>query len=410
MLSDDALDKLMQPIIDRQEAINNFVLEVIANRVKQIGTLLPSDVYKLITLYERGADVKKINAELAWLTGLQIQDIKRLIKQAALNSYQDAKPYYDYRHKPFIPFNENVALQRVVSTIAQTTADTYINMSKAQAFMIRDLKNPKVLKPTPIAQTYQTVVDEAIQASQSGTIDYNTAMYRTLKQLNDSGIRYVTYQAESGRVHTQRLDTAVRRNLMDGIRAINQGVQDEVGKQFGADGKEITVHANSAPDHEPVQGHQFSNEEFAKLQDGKPFKDYAGQKFGAIERAIGTLNCRHFTYSIVLGVTKPNYTPEQLEEFIRKNNEGYTTPDGKHMTMYECTQYQRKLETEVRKAKDGQMMAKAAGNMKLVDYYQARITKCTNQYKAFSQACGLSPKMTKMRVSGYRRISTKNSQ
>lgn len=407
MLSEDAIDKLIQPIIDRQEAINNYVVKIIAERVKQIGTLLPSDVYKLITLYQRGVDVKKINKELARLTGLQVEDIKRLIKRVAMDSYQDAKPYYDYRHKPYIPFEENEPLRQVVNAIAKATADEYINMSKAQAFMIRDLKNPKVLKPTPIAKTYQTVIDEAMQASQSGTIDYNTAMRRTLKQLNDSGIRYVTYNTESGRMYTQRLDTAVRRNLLDGIRAINQGVQDEVGKQFGADGKEITVHANSAPDHEPVQGHQFSNEEFDKLQNGKAFKDYAGNKFEPIERAIGTLNCRHFTYSIVLGVTKPNYTQEQLDAFIKRNNEGYTTPDGKHMTMYECTQYQRKLETEVRKAKDGQMMARTAGNMELVNFYQGKISKLTKQYKAFSQACGLSPKMSKMTVSGYRRIATK---
>lgn len=407
MLSEDTIDKLIQPIIDRQEAINNYVVKIIAERVKQIGTLLPSDVYKLITLYQRGVDVKKINKEIARLTGLQVQDIKRLIKRVAMDSYQDAKPYYDYRHKPYIPFEENEPLRQVVNAIAKETADEYINMSKAQAFMIRDLKNPKVLKPTPIAKTYQTVIDEAIQASQSGTIDYNTAMRRTLKQLNDSGIRYVTYNTESGRMYTQRLDTAVRRNLLDGIRAINQGVQDEVGKQFGADGKEITVHANSAPDHEPVQGHQFSNEEFDKLQNGEAFKDYAGNKFQPIERAIGTLNCRHFTYSIVLGVTKPNYTQKELDEFIRRNNKGYTTPDGKHMTMYECTQHQRKLETEVRKAKDGQMMAKTAGNMELVNYYQARISKFTKEYKAFSAACGLSPKMSKMTVSGYKRIATK---
>ena len=42
MLSEQALEKMMQPIIERQEAINNYVIGVIAERVKHIGRLLPS--------------------------------------------------------------------------------------------------------------------------------------------------------------------------------------------------------------------------------------------------------------------------------------------------------------------------------------------------------------------------------
>lgn len=406
MLSDDALEKLVKPIIDRQENINNYVIEMIAKRVREIGNLSPSDVYKLERLLKSGGDIKRINAELARLTNLQVKDIKQLIKTVAIDAYVDVQPFYDYRKLAYIPFEQNVPLQRIVNAVAKQTADTYINLSKAQAFMIRDLSNPKILKPTPIAKTYQSVIDEAVQASQSGVVDYHTAMRRTMKQLVDSGIRSVTYQAESGKIHSQRLDTAVRRNLMDGIRAINQGVQDETGRQFGADGKEITVHENSAPDHEPIQGHQFTNEEFDKLQNEESFKDVNGVKFKPIRRAIGTLNCRHFTYSIIIGYAKPNFTAEQLKENIKRNHRGYTLPNGKHLTMYECTQVQRDLETKVRRAKDGQIMALQAGDTKLAQEYQAKINKYTARYKAFSKACGLSPKMMKMEVSGYHKIKT----
>lgn len=403
MLSEDALQNLVQPIVDRQENISNYIIRIIAQRVREFGELLPSDVHALERLLKSGADVKKINAELARLTGLQVKDIKKLIRTVALDSYLDAKPFYDYRHKAFVPFAKNEQLQRVVASIANQTADTYVNMSKAQAFMIRDMKNPKVLIPTDVSKTYYSVIDEAVQATQTGAVDYNTAMRRTMEQLADSGLRTVTYNTETGKTYTQRLDTAVRRNILDGVRAINQGVQDEVGKQFGADGKEITVHANSAPDHEPVQGHQFTNEEYAKLQNEEPFRDYNGKEFEPIRRAIGTLNCRHFTYSIILGVMKPNFTQEQLDEYIRKNHEGYTAENGKHMTMYDCTQYQRMLETKVRRAKDGQIMAKESGDDVLAQKYQAKIDKYMKQYQSFSKACGLSMKTKKIYVSGYTR-------
>lgn len=403
MLSEDAIESLIQPILTRQENINIYVLKKIAARVKEIGQLLPSDVYKLERLLKTGSDVREINKYLAEQTGLNERDIKQLIKTVAKDAYIDAKPFYDYRMKSYIPFVDNIALQRIVTAVANATVKEYVNLSDSRAtgFMIRNLKKPGKLKFQTVGDTYKSVIDEAIQASQSGVIDYNTAMRRTMKQLTDSGVRKMYW--DSG--YSQRLDTAVRRNILDGIRAINQGVQDEVGRQFGADGKEISVHENSAPDHEPVQGHQFSNEEYEKLQSDLSFKDVLGNKFEPIERAIGTLNCRHFTYSIIIGFAKPNFTVEELEKMKKRNADGYTTPDGKHMSLYDCTQRQRELETLVRKNKDGQIMARESGDDDLARKYQAKINKYTNQYKEFSKACGLSPKMSKMSVSGYRKIS-----
>jgi len=402
MLSENALDNLMRPIIERQQLINDYVVKLIAQRVKEIGHLLPSDVYKLERLLKTGADVRKINKEIARLTGLNEKDIKKLIKTVAEDAYIDAKPYYDYRQKPFIPFEKNLELQRVVRAVEKQTLETYKNLSRAQAFMIRDLKNPKKLKPTSIAKTYQSILDEAIQVSQSGILDYNTAMRRTMNQLADSGIRYVEYNTESGRRYTQRLDTAVRRNLMDGIRAVNQGVQDETGKQYGADGKEITVHAMSAPDHEPIQGHQFTNEEYDKLQNNEPFEDVDGEKFDAIARPIGVWNCHHFTYSIIIGVNKPNFTKEQLKKLKEDNQKGYTDKAGHHYTKYECSQKMREMETEIRRHKERYLTLNESGDAEGSKSERATITQMNKQYKAFCEACGLKPQLDRARVPGYR--------
>ena len=402
MLSDNALENLMQPIIERQQAINNYVLQVIAQRVREIGHLLPSDVYKLERLLKSGADVRKINKKLAQLTGLNERDIKKLIKTVAEQAYIDVKPYYDYRNMPYIPFEENIELQRIVTVVTKQTLGTYKNLSKAQAFMIRDLKNPAKLKPTSIAKTYQTVIDEAVQAVQSGTIDYNTAMRRTMRQLADSGIRYVEYHPESGRKFTQRLDTAVRRNLMDGVRAINQGVQDETGRQYGADGKELSVHAMSAPDHEPIQGHQFTNEEYDKLQNEEPFQDVDGEKFAAIARPIGVWNCHHFAYSIIIGVNKPNFTKDQLKKFKEANQKGYTDKNGKHYTKYECSQKMREMETEIRRHKERYLTFKNSGDEEGMKAERAKISQLSKEYDVFCSKSGLTPQKDRARVDGYR--------
>lgn len=408
MLSDDALNTLVQPIIDRQNRINLWVLRKIALRINEIGEVLPSDIDQLISLRNAGGDAQKIVEELARMTALQVRDIQNLVRTVAISAYKDAKPFYDVSQKLYIPYNKNRILQRRVEAMAMRTANSYKNIAKAQAFMLRDPKNPKRLIPTPIAKAYQSVIDEAIQSASGSTVDYHTAMRRTVKQLADSGLQRVTYNTETGRQFTQRTDTAVRRNILDGIREVNQEMQNIVGEEFGANGIELSVHMNPAPDHAEAQGHQFTNKEFDKMQHGENFKDTKGREYQGFDRAIGTLNCRHFAISIKVGYANQNYSDEELADILKKNEEGYTFPNGKHLTMYECTQYQRQLETKIRYAKDGQITAKASGDMDLAKEYQAKVDRYTKEYMEFSRACGLTPKTQKFAVEGYRKISTKS--
>lgn len=398
MYTDEQIDELIKVLVERQEKINLYVLKKIAKRIREIGEVTPSDVAALTRIRATGADVRVINQELARLTALQVTEIQSIIQTVALNTYEDAKPFFDYREQPFIPFKENKQVQKVVKAIAKQTANTFINLSKSQAFMIRDLQNPEILKPTSLSKTYQSVVDEAVQAVHSNVTDYNTAIRKTMNQLIDSGIRYVTYDTKSGRKYTQRLDTAVRRNILDGVREIQQGVQDEVGKQFHSDGKELSAHRFSALDHEPFQGHQFTNENWEKLQSNQDFEDIYGQKFSGVDRIIGIWNCRHFAWSIIVGKTKPTRTKEQLQKFIEDNHKGYTLKNGKHITMYECTQLQRNYELRIRQAREGIEVAKTLKDKNLQQTYENKVKNLIRQYRLFSQDCGLRPQFDKTTI------------
>lgn len=399
MLNDNAVEQLIQPIIDRQEQINIFVLTTIANKVGEIGTLSPSDIKRLKLLVSMGADIRLMNNKLAELSNLQIRDTKALIKKAAIEAHLDAKPLYDYRHKSFIPYEKNDKLQQYVKAVSKQTAGTFTNLSKSKAtgFLVRDLKNPTQMKFQSIDDTYKSVIDEAIQSVNSG-VDYRVAMRRVMKQLVNSGIRRLSW--ESG--YTQRLDTAVRRNLLDGIRAINQLIEDENGKILNADGKELSAHANCAPDHEPFQGHTFTNEEFDKLQSSSAFIDIDKQRFAPVARVIGEYNCRHIAHSVIIGVSKPRYTKKQLQKMIADNHEGYTFPNGQHKTLYECTQIQRQLETKIRYAKDEQLTMKAANDKEAAKIARYKVLKYTKELKAFSKNCGLRVSKDRYSVPGYR--------
>lgn len=404
MLNEKAIDDLIQPIVERQESINTYVLQEIARKIRDIGSLSSYDINRMKILVDYGTDIREMNKEIARLSGLQVRDVKKLLKTVAIDTHTDAKSLYDYRHRSFIPYNKNAKLQKIVNAVSRRTNETFVNLSKSKAtgFMIRDLKNPRKLKFQTIDKAYKSVIDEAIQASKSGVIDYRTAMRRTIKQLSDSGIRRITW--ESG--YTQRLDTVVRRNLLEGIRALNQEIEDMIGEEIGADGKELSVHANCALDHEPFQGHQFTNEEFERLQTNQSFKDVNGQTFLAVERVIGQYNCRHIARSIIVGVTEPKYTLKELDRFIQKNHAGYTLPNGKHLTMYECTQMQRQLETRIRYAKDEQMTFQEAGDIERAKLARQKVLRLTDEYKRFSKACGLRVQNDRASVAGYRAIKS----
>lgn len=139
-----------------------------------------------------------------------------------------------------------------------------------------------------------------------------------------------------------RLDTCVRRDLLDTFRNYQNDYRMSLGKQLGLDGVEITVHGNCAPDHVSIQGRKFSFADFNKLQD-------------SLERPISTCNCYHTFFPCVLK-GPATYSAEQLDEIRRKSAETveYTDAAGKlhHCTRYEGTQELRRQETAMRRVDD----------------------------------------------------------
>lgn len=387
MLKDNEIEALIQPYEERQQKLNMYVVNKIANRIGQIGSLSSSDVYRLQQLYKIGEDARLINQEIAKVLNVQVGSVKDTIRKAAIKTYADAKPFYDYRHKAQIPYEKNVKLQRTVSAISKQTEGTFKNLSnsKATGFVIRDMKNPQLLKFQNVQQTYQSIVDEAVQAVQNGTMDFDSALSRSLKQLNESGLRRAYW--DSG--YTRRIDSTVRMNILGGIRQINQQVQMQIAQEINADGIELSAHSFSAPDHEPIQGRIFTMKEFEKLQSEMDFEDITHTKFIAIRRPIGEWNCKHFTQAIIIAKHKPTWSLQDLEELKQQNAEGYTTKSGKHYTMYECTQIMRKYETDIRYAKEGVIMSKNANNERLKTYYEARLLRLNREYNQFCKDCGL---------------------
>lgn len=396
MLSENARERLAEALVDKIEELNEVILKEIGESIKEIGTLKPSKAYQLAQQLQYGGSYNKIVNKIKEITGLNEKQIYEIFEAVAKDNQFFAKKFYDYRNVDFIPYEQNIALQNQVRAFAKLTAENYINFMDTSAFMT--IENGKKVF-TPLSKIYQKIIDKAVLSISMGQEAYETTMRKTMREIASSGIRCVDYATG----YHRRLDSAVRMNILDGLRQLSNEMQKQFGEEFDADGVEITVHQYPAPDHADVQGKQFSKEEYENFQNELPAKDYQGTMHIHKHRPISAMNCYHSAFSIVLGVSKPQYTNEQLEKINKENKKGFEF-DGKKYSLYEGTQLQRQIETKVRQFKDRHIGAVAMGDMEEAGILQGKIRQLTNKYNALCVISGLKPKKIRMTVSGYKRI------
>ena len=184
MLSNETLEKLIVPIARRQEDINNYIVGLIAKRLKDIGEVNASDVAKLNQLMNFGGDMRKIEKALAQATSMNVREIRNILYTAADSMYGDAKALYEFRGLPFVPLEENRALSALVEAISAETVEAFENLSNTTAFT---MNVGSVKRPLDIRETYKRVVDEAIQAVTYFVDDALVASVSQIKILHGTG-------------------------------------------------------------------------------------------------------------------------------------------------------------------------------------------------------------------------------
>ena len=381
----EKLEAYAGKIFDRLNLFNDFTLRTIGRRIKEIGKLSAHDQQALKNMADISGDMQAITKRLAEVTRKNIKDIERVYTQTVTDGVNTYQPLYDYRNKAFAPFAENAFAKQLVRNWAEQTAGEMINLSRTKALCF-DTYNlaGDVVGSVPIEGAYQQVIDDAITAVSTGTVDFNTAMRESIKQLGGSGVR-VNY----GNGVTRSLSAAVRQNILYGAKQSAQAYDDYVGKQLGCDGFEVDAHVGCRPTHEFMQGQVYSYHG-DKTVDGVIYADGAE----ALER-LEDYNCLHFKTDVILGVSQPRYTAEELDRIRRETTE-LIAYDGKEKTLYEWKQVQRRLERAVRKQSDIANMAKASGDNVLLRECNAKIEAYRAKYDALCKHVGLEPKRGRM--------------
>lgn len=268
MLTQKELDAAVRKMIANLDEVNLYFIQKIATQIKKIGEMNPTSIHRYTIMLEMGADIADISGKLQAATRLTQQQMAVVYNAALQDNFTDPRFKAALAAHP-LPREENQRLVQYTRNIAAQTSGALQNLSNT----------------TAISVPYQQAIDKAILSVSTGMTDYKSAMRQTIKDIGWAGMQV---QYASG--YHRRLDTAARQNIIDGACQIAQHSADEIGKALGYDAVELSAHLNSAPDHEPVQGHIFLLAEYAKMQAGMACVDVNGHHFAGFKRPIGEWN------------------------------------------------------------------------------------------------------------------------
>lgn len=402
MLSEEARERLTEKLVSRIEELNLYFIRKIGEQIKTVGKVVPSQVRELFQSVKYGNDIDEIMMKIAEVTNMNVNDIYKIFEEVAKETQGYAKPFYDYRKIKYIPYDQNITLQNQVKAIALATAKEYVNLSNTFAYMTVNENGKKEL--TKLSEIYQNITDKAILSVAQGRDTFETSMKKAMLEMTSNGLKTVDYSTG----YSRRADTAVRMNLNDGLNRLNNAIQENFAKEYAADGVEIVHHKNSAPDHiDTVDGKQFSLHGDVEVK-GVKYKDFDTIN-DKLKRHVGELNCYHAKRYIILGIDEPLYSLETVEADKKANMNGFDF-EGKHYTLYEGTQLQRRIETKIRDYKDRLIGAVITDDTDEVYHCQEKIRQFSDKYKKLSDISGLPTKIDRLRVNGYRKGSKKNNR
>ncbi len=152
---------------------------------------------------------------------------------------------------------------------------------------------------------------------------------------------------------------------------------------MGADGWEMSAHVGARPSHTVYQGKQYTQEQYEQI----------------IRPLINEYNCRHDVFPIILGISEPAYTDEELENI----DPPPFTYEGKTYTAYEAQQQMRKMERVMRRQKDRCIVADAAGDKEGFTTASIKLRRQKDYYEDFCRKADCYTQYERTIVGGYDR-------
>lgn len=384
-------DELLDILLKYFAVIEEEYISLIIEQLKEFAGVIPTTKRRIEILVKMGTNINYIKRRIKSALNLTNKQLERILEAVAEDTLEEMRPPPRDRFKRVEGSGDGKEIDGIYPS-------TTLKKLNKLARLLAKQSNERMFNfsnTTAMGADYRKYIDMAIIALSSGLTDINKEIEKIVETAGKNGLR-VTY--ESG--HTRRLDSAVRMNLSDTINQMSILAELEAAEDLGYKYIELSAHPYCALDHEEIQGRVFSIEEFKKMQDGEPFKNYDGKSYAAIKRPIGQWNCRHTVRAFEPGVSVRRYPDEKLQQWKKKNHEGVEI-NGKHYTIYEVTQLMRQYETEMRRLEEKGMAFEKAGDLEGRKRVQRKLDDLEKSYLALARTANLKPKLDRTTVPGY---------
>lgn len=357
------------------------LLGIIAERLGSIEGMSYAEIYAAMP--EDIANIKKATKSgISGITGTA-NDI--LSNMASAND-EWAERYYRARGVKQAPYFNSKQLSETLSKAKRSAIESLSVYCRSSVVAVGDKEFVSV------EEAYRRTVTRAATAMQAGTETLQQVVGESIGQMAKDGLR-VMYQSGN----TRNLHTAIRTNVMDAYRTAMTEMRQIQGREFGADGVEVSAHALCAPDHQDYQGERY------------PYKPRQGYdltwdeaQFRPSRPLVTGANCGHTVFPVILDISSPAYTRAELAELKRLSNEPVEfeglSGDTLTMSRYEASQYQRKMETNIRKMKENTYLLEKANLPNFAKMERKTQRALSAKYKNISKAMGLTPRMENTRI------------
>lgn len=400
MLYPSDFDNIPQPFDELYQELETFILQDVSRRIKKAGEISSTAKYQLETA--NLLNMKNVESKIAEILKLSKDKVDKLFPQIANMSIEQENEIYKKAGLDTVQLKDSKTLQKYLSTAIETTKGDLENITRTLGFA--EVQNGKVVY-SDLTKFYRKELSLANMQISTGAIDYNTAIRQAVKKISESGVRQINY--ESGR--SNEVYAAARRAVLTSTSQMSQEITNHNIQKLVPNESdryvEVSAHANArlgngVGNHQAWQGRCYrvvgSEKDYPNLVEST-----------GLGMAIGLLGiaCRHSYMPFFPGISKRNYTEEELKNI--------NTPDfeyeGKKYNGYEATQHQREIERNIRQLKRELICYKETGLEEDFKIASSKLNAMNREYKKFSQASGIRPKNERTQQEGFNRSISKQA-
>lgn len=321
------LDYCTDDIEELYSKLQDSVLKTVVKRIIKYGEVTPSAWNDIKILQESGMvydDVLDIVSEFTQLSQSAVQEMFTAAKVENIKYDNEI-----YKAAGMQPLKENgsPAVNQIVRGAISKTNGNLKNLTMTTAGAAQD----KFIDACSIAE----------MEINTGAYDVNTAIRHAVEYAIQDGANVYYYNdEEDGTIVTAKRNivSAVRTAVLTGVSQTTGEISLENAKKMGTDLMELSAHIGARPSHSVWQGKIVC---FSRRK--TKYLTLADIGYGEIDGFKG-INCRHYWFPFIEGVSTRTYTDEQLEEM----NNATVNYNGNEIPLYKATQKQRAMERQIR--------------------------------------------------------------